>query len=85
MSSFTSAIATSVQQQAAATRSISDAVRVVADHSSRAKDGVNEIERIAGQNVATAAEIIDWTSRLSAGAGDTERQIGEFFAQVRSA
>ncbi|MEA2855922.1 MAG: hypothetical protein QOH98_243, partial [Methylobacteriaceae bacterium] len=85
MSSFTSAIATSVQQQAAATRSISDAVRVVADHSSRAKDGVSEIERIAGQNVATAAEIIDWTSRLSAGAGDTERQIGKFFAQVRSA
>jgi methyl-accepting chemotaxis protein len=85
MSSFTSAIATSVQQQAAATRSISDAVRVVADHSSRAKDGVHEIERIAGQNVVTAAEIIDWTSRLSAGAGDTERQIGKFFAQVRSA
>lgn len=85
MSSFTSAIATSVQQQAAATRSISDAVRVVADHSSRAKDGVGEIERIAGQNVATAAEIIEWTSRLSAGANNTERQIDEFFAQVRSA
>jgi ABC-type transporter Mla subunit MlaD len=85
MSSFTSAIATSAQQQAAATRSISDAVRVVADHSLRAKEGVNEIERIAGQNVTTAAEIIDWTSRLSAGASDTERQIGEFFAQVRSA
>jgi methyl-accepting chemotaxis protein len=67
MSSFTSAIATSVQQQAAATRSISEAVRVVADHSSRAKDGVGEIERIAGQNVATAAEIIEWTSRLSTG------------------
>jgi methyl-accepting chemotaxis protein len=85
MTSFTSAIATSVQQQAAATRSISDAVRVVAEHSSRAKDGVSEIERIAGQNVATAAEIIDWTGRLSAGAGDTQRQIGEFFAEVRSA
>jgi methyl-accepting chemotaxis protein len=85
MSSFTSAIATSVQQQAAATRSISEAVRVVADHSSRAKEGVGEIERIAGQNVATAAEIIEWTSRLSAGANNTERQIDEFFAQVRSA
>jgi methyl-accepting chemotaxis protein len=85
MSSFTSAIATSVQQQAAATRSISDAVRVVADHSSRAKDGVGEIERIAGQNVATAAEIIEWTNRLSTGANHTERQIDEFFAQVRSA
>ncbi len=85
MSSFTSAIATSVQQQAAATRSISDAVRVVADHSARAKDGVGEIERIAGQNVATAAEIIEWTSRLSAGANHTERQIDGFFAQVRSA
>jgi methyl-accepting chemotaxis protein len=85
MSSFTSAIATSVQQQAAATRSISEAVRVVADQSSRAKDGVGEIERIAGQNVATAAEIIEWTSRLSTGANNTERQIDEFFAQVRSA
>jgi methyl-accepting chemotaxis protein len=85
MSSFTSAIATSVQQQAAATRSISEAVRVVADHSSRAKEGVSEIDRIAGQNVATAAEIIDWTSRLSAGAHHTERQIDEFFTQVRSA
>jgi len=85
MSSFTSAIATSVQQQAAATRSISDAVRVVADHSARARDGVAEIERIARQNVATAAEIVEWTSRLSAGANHTERQIDEFFAQVRSA
>jgi methyl-accepting chemotaxis protein len=85
MSSFTSAIATSVQQQAAATRSISEAVRVVADHSSRAKDGVGEIERIAGRNVATAAEIIEWTRRLAAGANNTERQIDEFFAQVRSA
>jgi methyl-accepting chemotaxis protein len=85
MSSFTSAIAVSVQQQVSATRSISDAVRVVADQSARAKDGVGEIERIARQNVATAAEIIDWTSRLSAGATDTKRQIGEFFAQVRSA
>ena len=84
MSSFTSAIATSVQQQAAATRSISDAVRVVADHSARARDGVAEIERIARQNVATAAEIVEWTSRLSAGANHTERQIDEFFAQVRS-
>jgi methyl-accepting chemotaxis protein len=85
MSSFTSAIAVSVEQQVSATRSISDAVRVVADQSARAKDGVGEIERIARQNVATAAEIIDWTSRLSIGANDTERQIGEFFAQVRSA
>jgi methyl-accepting chemotaxis protein len=85
MSSFTSAIATSVQQQAAATRSISDAVRVVADHSARSRDGVAEIERIASQNVATAAEIVEWTSRLSAGANHTERQIDEFFAQVRSA
>jgi methyl-accepting chemotaxis protein len=85
MSSFTSAIAVSVQQQVSATRSISDAVRVVAEQSARAKDGVGEIERIARQNVATAAEIIDWTNRLSAGASDTERQIGEFFAQVRSA
>jgi methyl-accepting chemotaxis protein len=85
MSSFTSAIATSVQQQAAATRSISDAVRVVADHSARARDGVAEIERIARQNVATAAGIVEWTSRLSAGANHTERQIDEFFAQVRSA
>jgi methyl-accepting chemotaxis protein len=85
MSSFTSAIATSVQQQAAATRSISHAVRVVADHSARAKGGVAEIERIAGQNVATAAEIVEWTSRLSASANRTERQIDEFFAQARSA
>jgi methyl-accepting chemotaxis protein len=85
MSSFTSAIATSVQQQAAATRSISDAVRVVADHSARSRDGVAEIERIASQNVATAAEIVEWTSCLSAGANHTERQIDEFFAQVRSA
>ena len=84
MSSFTSAIATSVQQ-AAATRSISDAVRVVADHSARARDGVAENERIARQNVATAAGIVEWTSRLSAGANHTERQIDEFFAQVRSA
>jgi hypothetical protein len=60
-------------------------VRVVADHSSRAKDGVGEIERIAGRNVATAAEIIEWTRRLAAGANNTERQIDEFFAQVRSA
>jgi methyl-accepting chemotaxis protein len=85
MSSFTTAIATSVQQQAAATRSIAEAVRVLGDHSSRAEQGVGEIERIAGQNVATAAEIIDWTNRLARGANDTERQIGEFFAQVRSA
>jgi methyl-accepting chemotaxis protein len=85
MSSFTSAIATSVQQQAAATRSISEAVRVVADHSSRAKDSVGQIDRIVGQNVATAAEIIGWTSRLSAGANNTERQIDDFFARVRSA
>jgi methyl-accepting chemotaxis protein len=85
MSSFTSAIATSVQQQAAATRSISEAVRVVADHSCRAKEGVGDIERIAGQNVATAAEIIEWTNRLSTGANNTERQIDGFFAQVRSA
>jgi methyl-accepting chemotaxis protein len=85
MSPFTSAIATSVQQQAGATRSILETVRLVADHSSRAKDGVGEIERIAGQNVATTAEIIEWTSRLSAGATDTERQIDEFFARVRGA
>ncbi|MBV8850884.1 MAG: globin-coupled sensor protein [Methylobacteriaceae bacterium] len=85
MSSFTSAIATSVQQQAAATRSISDAVRVVADHSARAKDSVGEIERIAGLNVTTAAEIIEWTSRLSAGADNAEHQIDEFFARMRNA
>jgi methyl-accepting chemotaxis protein len=85
MSSFTAAIASSVQQQTAATQSISEAVRVLADHSSRAEQGVGAIERIAGQNAATAAEIIEWTSRLSSGAKDTERQIGEFFSQVRSA
>ena len=32
-----------------------------------------------------AAEIVEWTSRLSAGANHTERQIDELFAQVRGA
>ena len=85
ISSSAMAIAASVEEQAAATRSISEGVRSVARTTGRASDDMRAMDEAAVRNVATLDEIMSWTERLSAGAGDLGRGVSAFFEQVRNA
>jgi methyl-accepting chemotaxis protein len=78
-------IASAVEEQEAATRSISGSIKLVAGNSSHAADEMRSIEQSAGQSVATADEITQWTARLNDGAHDLEMKVSDFFARVRSA
>ncbi|WP_375461427.1 methyl-accepting chemotaxis protein [uncultured Enterovirga sp.] len=83
ISSAATAIAASVEEQGAATRSISEGIRRMAATTTDASDDVRAVEGASGRNLAAADDIVGWTERLSAGAGDLERDVGQFFTRVR--
>jgi methyl-accepting chemotaxis protein len=85
MSAAASGIAASVEQQSAATSFISEAMRQAATNTSETKREIQAVEEAAFRNVAVAAEIAEWTQRLSSGATDLEQRIECFFKHVRSA
>ena len=77
------AIAASVEEQGAATRSISEGVRRVAATTSGASEDVRAVEAAGNRSLAATEEIVGWTQRLSAGAGEMERGVAQFFERVR--
>lgn len=85
MSAAASGIAASVEQQSAATGFISEAMRQAAANTSQTKKEIQAVEGAAFRNVAVAAEVAEWTERLSSGATDLEQRIESFFKHVRSA
>lgn len=83
ISSAATAIAASVEEQGAATRSISEGIRRMAATTTDASDHVRAVEGASCRNLAAADDIVGWTERISAGAGDLERDVRQFFARVR--
>ncbi|WP_299561498.1 globin-coupled sensor protein [Enterovirga sp.] len=83
IASAATAIAASVEEQGAATRSISDGTRRMAATTTDASDNVRAVELASGRNLAAAEAIVSWTERLSTGADALERDVGQFFARVR--
>ncbi len=77
------AIAASVEEQGAATRSISEGVRRMAAITMGASDDVKAVETASDRGLKAAEEIVSWTERLSGGATDLEGGVRQFFARVR--
>jgi len=78
-------IAAAVEQQAAATRTISNNIEMVAGNSAHSADEVRSIEQSASRSVATADEVTKWTARLTNSARELEAKVSDFFARVRAA
>jgi methyl-accepting chemotaxis protein len=77
-------IAGSVEEQAAATRSISEGIRVVAETTTRASEDMRAVDAATSRHLAAVDEIVTWTDRLSVGSGELENGVGQFFVRVRS-
>jgi methyl-accepting chemotaxis protein len=78
-------IASAVEEQGATTRQISDNVRVASANTVHVTDEISSVEQARSRSIAAVAEIIEWTTRLTAAASEVEYKIAEFFARVRAA
>ena len=77
------AIAASVEEQGAATRSISDGIRRMASTTMGASDDVHAVEAASGRSLAAAEALVGWTESLSTGAGALQHDVEHFFTSVR--
>jgi methyl-accepting chemotaxis protein len=77
------AIAGSVEEQAAATRSISDGIRAVAETTTRASEEMRAVDAATARHLAAVEAIVGWTDRLAIGSGELQSGVEQFFARVR--
>ena len=84
ISEAATAIAVAVEEQGAATRSISEGVRRIAATTTGASDDVKAVELANGRGLQAAEDLVAWTERLHRGAGEMELGVGQFFTRVRS-
>ena len=84
LSAVATAIAASVEEQSAATRSISEGIRGAATATARAGEDVAAVETAIGRTTHAADGIVTWTARLSTGADELKKGVGQFFAGLRS-
>ncbi|NNM71521.1 globin-coupled sensor protein [Enterovirga aerilata] len=83
ISQAATAIAGSVEEQAAATRSISDGIKVVAGTTTRASEEMRAVDAATARHLAAVEAIVQWTDRLAVGSGDLRSGVEQFFARVR--
>jgi methyl-accepting chemotaxis protein len=60
-------------------------MRFAADTSTLATEEIQAVKQAASRNAAAAHEMAGSTERLTSGAADLEKRVGEFFRRVRSA
>jgi methyl-accepting chemotaxis protein len=77
------AIAGSVEEQAAATRSISEGIRAVAETTTLASAEMRAVDAATARHLAAVEGIVAWTDRLAVGSSDLQSGVGEFFSRVR--
>jgi methyl-accepting chemotaxis protein len=77
------AIAGSVEEQAAATRSISEGIRAVAQTTTLASAEMRAVDAATARHLAAVEGIVAWTDRLAVGSSDLQSGVGEFFSRVR--
>jgi methyl-accepting chemotaxis protein len=78
-------ISAAVEQQAMATRGITDSIQKAAGNTARASTEIQSVGRAAQEGATAAGEIGGWTTRLSARAQDLESKLASFFKRVRAA
>jgi methyl-accepting chemotaxis protein len=85
LTSVTTTIASSVNEQGAVTREIAGSMHTAASSVARASVEIRSVEQSAGESAAAADAIAAWTNRLSENANDLEIQVAKFFNRVRAA
>ena len=77
------AIAGSVEDQAAATRSISEGIRAVAQTTTRSSEEMQAVDASTARHLAAVETMVGWTDRLTVGSGDLQAKVDAFFDRVR--
>jgi methyl-accepting chemotaxis protein len=85
LTSVSTSIAAAVEEQSTTTGGIAESVQVAAEHTARAGNEIEEVERSITLSATAVGEITTWTDQLSARARDLETKVTTFFSRVRTA
>jgi methyl-accepting chemotaxis protein len=85
LAEVSSEIASAVDEQSQATFAISRGMELVSDHTTAASHEIVRTERAVIDGATAAANVLNWSERLSERADELGERVKKFFTQVRAA
>ena len=85
MSEISTAISSAVEEQGAATQEIAGSVQEAAKGTSEVTSNISEVDAVTGENMATAKQVTNFASDLSAQSDGLKKEIEGFLWSVKAA